>query len=149
MRKIYQEVVILAALAVVLWMPAEGRADQIGEPGFIKAITLISTSSDDFPLYHGSIVLETDGPDEEYRWGGSYCPGQTLNTELNMILAQALKQYAQSAHVLIRPQFSNGQGGAKCLVAFTATAQSISCCSGKIKDKLSDRLLKGKKILEN
>lgn len=138
-------------LAVCLWAATPVHADQTGDPGYIASLELISSISDDYPLYHGEVVFQTEMGEVAYRWGGSSCPGVALNAEHNRHLVDALSEYAETAHIFITPRYRFGQGGNLCLVGFTATSNAAVCCKpkGKFNDSLIDVRLKGKKILQN
>ncbi len=140
-----------AGMAVCLWAVAPVHADQTGDPGYIASLEMLSSISDDYGLYHGEVVLQTDLGEVAYRWGGSSCPGVGLNLEQNRHLVDALSEYARSAHIHIVPQYRFGQGGNLCLVGFTATSNGAECCKikGKGIDSLIDVRLKGKNILQN
>lgn len=148
-----RRLLMLFSVLMLLVAAAPAGADQTGDAGFIKSINLVASYAEEYPLYHGLVVLDTEGIETEYYWGGSYCPGKSLDTEFNTALLDALRQYAQSAHMLITPQYKNGQGGFLCLSGFSASSQSQDCC-GCVKGKKVpvlplDARLKGKKILQN
>ncbi|MCA9402296.1 MAG: hypothetical protein KC897_00825 [Candidatus Omnitrophica bacterium] len=138
-------------LAACLWAATPARADQTGDPGYIASLELISSISDQYPLYHGEVILQTESGDVAYRWGGSSCPGVALNLEQNRHLVGALSSYAETAHIYITPHYRFGQGGNLCLVGFIATSNAAVCCKpkGKVNDSLIDARLKGKNILQN
>ncbi|MBZ0165873.1 MAG: hypothetical protein K8I00_03630 [Candidatus Omnitrophica bacterium] len=143
--------IFVAMCMVVMLMAVPGWADETGEPGFIESLELVSISADNYPLYHGEMILQTEFGEVAYRWGGSSCPGKDLNHESNTHMLDALIQYSQSAHMHIVPTYKNGQGGNLCVVSFVATSNAASCCKtkGKLNDSLIDARLKGKKILQN
>lgn len=143
--------IFVAMCMVVMLISAPGWAEETGEPGFIESLELVSISAENYPLYHGELILQTEFGEVAYRWGGSSCPGKDLNNEESRHLLEALIQYSQSAHMHITPTYKNGQGQNICLVSYVATSNAASCCKakGKLNNSLIDARLKGKKILEN
>jgi hypothetical protein len=102
------------ALAVV-GIPALSMADNTGSAGRVIAFSHNAPASDEYPISRGGIVVKPwQAPEQEYRWGGSACPGKNLDPYEEALLERAFL----SRRVIIQPYFQNGQGGHLCLVAF-------------------------------
>ncbi len=101
--------------------------DQQGETGPIRAIHLRSMEAS-ISAYWNWVVIAGD-VDETYYWGGSVCPGKNLRYQGNAdTLVDALAEYATYPDMCITPFFKNGQGGNRCLVAFTAAIRTGDNC---------------------
>lgn len=121
MKKCVQYVAALAGALSLFAVTAS--ADTLGAGGAIKEVSMNSTSSDDYPLYHGYIVVKSKVDTVRYNWGGSYCPGLSLHLEEDRAILGALIDYARS-QVRVLPAFKVGQGGNLCLVGVTAVVKN-------------------------
>lgn len=106
------------ALVIAIALPAAPlplSADTAGEPGRIIALTYNSSGSDERGLFWGAVVIKPwQGSAQEYRWGGSSCPGKNLDVDETALLERALLSW----RVKTRPFYKFGQGGFLCLVGF-------------------------------
>lgn len=105
----------VAALLAVL-VPSTSFADSLGNIGAIDAVTVYESSSDDYAMQHGMLVVrEKSGTLRTYRWGGSFCPGRTLTTSSVALLFEALRS---NGTVEVVPSFKLGNGSERCLTGF-------------------------------
>lgn len=101
----------------LLALAAPVFADTVGLTGAIVGLREVNSNSDRYALLRGSIwIEESPGQLQEYRWGGSACPGKDLTEDEVANLARNLDR-----NVRIIPIFKNGQGGSRCLVEFIIT----------------------------
>ena len=102
-------------LATLALAPAAYADDTAGASGRVVNVTINTPRSDDYAAFHGSVTLREGkkGPLREYKWGGAACPGGTLDQGTVDLLTRWFSVFAP-----ITPKFKNGQGGARCLVAF-------------------------------
>ncbi len=97
-------------------IPEVARADFDGDPGRIRSLTHNTPGSSEHSLFQGSIVIKPrNAPGQEYKWGGTTCPGKNLTVDEVALLERAFLGWGWKIH----PFFKNGQGGNSCLVAFT------------------------------
>ena len=115
-------VFLTASLIIV----AKATADNAGAPGSVASLLMRATASSDYSKFHGAVYLKTDQGIDEYKWGGSTCPGKDIvNFNQNRVIMDALIQYSQDEKMIVVPIFKNGQGGAKCLVGITGSNSDI------------------------
>jgi opacity protein-like surface antigen len=109
--------VILAAVLVLV--PA-AHADTTQAVGPIVALRIQHHTSDTHAQFHGTIkVGDPIGGYAEYRWGGSSCPGLTLDVEI----VDRLQRGMNNPRILIQPYTKQGQGSV-CLVGYTLILRS-------------------------
>lgn len=109
---------VLFALAFTAVPVADAAADSTGAAGRVVELRVNGSGSDDYGKFRGSVKIRTPGKKgrtTEYKWGGTTCPSKDLTPEQVAILADA---FARRANTHVLPRTKNGQGGAKCLVAF-------------------------------
>jgi hypothetical protein len=105
----------IAALGLVFGVASIAGADTDGVTGRIVALRVWAPTSDDYPAHHGEIVVgDSIGGFATYYWGGSFCPGKTLDQPLVEMLQRGL----DNPRIVLRPRVLNGQGGNQCVVAF-------------------------------
>jgi hypothetical protein len=122
MDKVTSNIIALAYLSFMAFLSNSALADTLGSEGKITELNFTATSSDNYPLYHGYIVVKSKVDDVAYHWGGSYCPGKDLANDASRYIIDALNSYFHQKTV-ITPQYKSGQGGNLCLVSVTATTK--------------------------
>lgn len=111
----------VAAIGLVSGAASIAGADTDGVTGRIVALRVWAPTSDDYPIHHGEIVVgDSIGGFATYYWGGSFCPGTTLEQPLVDMLQRGL----DNPRIVLRPRIKNGQGGNQCVVAFQLILRS-------------------------
>jgi hypothetical protein len=107
----------LMAASLLLIPVAAWAADTSGASGRIVQITVNEAGSDEFTKFRGSITVWTgkDAPEDEYKWGGSSCPGLDISAEGVDRLVNA---FYTRRWTRVTPHYKVGQGGTKCLVGY-------------------------------
>ena len=109
----------LALAAALAAVPATTFADSTGNAGFVIAVTVHETSSDDYANHHGRVLIregsEPGAPQTEYRWGGTVCASRVLSAANVALLVEALRGRSDTQLI---PRFKMGQAGTRCLTSF-------------------------------
>ncbi len=157
MAKKVSKTSLVIALSFFITLPinAQSPGPSSGEPGFIKSIEFNSDAV--YFTYYGKIILMTEDGEKHYFWGGDDCSSVNFENDSNRILIEGLQRYAESAHMIITPIYEWGTD-VRCLVAYTASSESKSCCGPTLENSSVEKIIikakkgvviKGKKILEN
>jgi hypothetical protein len=113
---------IAAVSVILLATPSVSLAvDNVGAQGRVLAIRVNMTSSDDYGVEHGSVVIgdQISGV-QTYKWGGSRCPAAEVTEDQIAMLQRAL----DNPRILVEPAWRPGQGGFQCLVRLTLFLRS-------------------------
>ncbi len=112
MRETFWVAVLIMGMAGV---PFSGAADTIGGSGKLAGLRQVEPTSDDFPRFHGAIIID-EGKNviTSYFWGGSHCPGFDLEDARVAVLLRALRNTKLRALVAYKP----GAGGTRCLTQY-------------------------------
>ena len=115
-----RSLVSVSLLGALLFTPALASADSKGQSGRIIEVQINTAGSDDHAQYRGEVTVRSGkkntATETTYKWGGSVCPGKDLTEHQVELLVHAL---TDRGRVSIVPRYKNGQGGNKCLVAFS------------------------------
>lgn len=119
---------LLATVALTVANPAS--ADSKGATGRVVELTINESSSSDFSLFHGKVVIKANGEngrETTYMWGGSRCPGRNLS---DANVDRLLEAFENRGNTRIVPGFKNGTGGAKCLTSMRIMGKGRAKNSG-------------------
>ena len=104
--------VLVAAMAAV-FVPSTTFADLLGSQGTIDSLTVYESTSDDYAMNNGILVLkEEGGAKTTYKWGGSWCPNRTLSASSVALLFDAQRS---AVDIAVIPSYKTGNAGTKCL----------------------------------
>lgn len=108
-------------ILAMLGIASPAHADDEGKIGRVHQLRINTIGSEDHSQYQGSVTLKlvpsTDL--QEYRWGGSSCPGQKLNDLQIQLLMTAM---VQSSKTKVSPRYTMGDRRTRCLVGFELIA---------------------------
>lgn len=98
-------------------------ADNIGAYGAVAQVAVNGTSSDEYSIARGRLVID-EGQQyyREYQWGGTACNGKNLSEADIANLQMALRERREQT---MTPIWKVGAGGARCLVAYRMTALEV------------------------
>ena len=129
MTKIKRTVLTSLVLGLGLGFSGFAHADSAGAFGRVVNVRVNTNASDDFTRFRGEVTLGRRDPGTKkvvtdvYKWGGSQCSGKDLNADQIEQLHNAM---THRAHLVVRPYYKPGAGGAKCVVGFDVTAREAA-----------------------
>lgn len=114
---------LFAALTAAVVLPSTSFADSNGVAGYVAAVTVYESSSDEYGTANGSVSVreggQATGTLREYKWGGSLCAGKNVGSEDVRLLVDAMRGRSE---MQIVPTYKVGNGATRCLTGFKIRA---------------------------
>jgi hypothetical protein len=111
--------VALVAAVVLLPIAAAPARAETTPPSTITQIKVLETGDSNYALFHGAVWLAVDKAEHNYRWGGKYCPRNTLSEASRQLLFDAFRG-GYNVAIDYKP-FSYRDKVYRCITAFTVT----------------------------
>ncbi|MBK8283764.1 MAG: hypothetical protein IPK97_02185 [Ahniella sp.] len=109
--------------AVALLTSGSALADTIGSYGTVAQVTVNGTSSTEYTMARGRLVID-EGQEfyRHYQWGGTACNGKNMSADDIANLLLALKERRS---MTVTPAWIAGAGDTRCLVSYRITAIEV------------------------